>query len=520
MQKRKIKYRVKIVFGIFIILHILFAVYLGIQKINYHYDEYLTFSLANNSIGALDIENGKVYSGFSLYEDYLSVKNTERFDYKGVWKNQAADVHPPFYYVIIHTICSLFPGQFSKWFGIIPNIFFMISIDFLFFRLARSILKNDWLALVTTVAAGTSMLAMNMVIFIRMYEMMTFFVVGISLLFAVYYNKDRDWKFYTGCYLFAIGGTMTQYYFLIYLFFLCSFFAIRLLLQRKWKEILWFITAFAAAGASCILIFPAIVKQIFGGSIRGKQAFSAIQTFHNYDKYLEEYYDILNTNIFGGLFIWILLISVLLMIVMLYKKGWKSCAKGIDTVPVMLLSAGILYILLIAKIAPYRTMRYVMPIGWIFILFSVWFLYKSVTNIVNISHLNRLSGGILVMLLFIAVNALGKSEWRYQYDYANSAEYFDIAEEYSDCSVIYVYKIRSRTVCNAGELKRYKDYVFTKSKGLKELVEKTEESPVLIYIANNYDENEIIDTVLEADSHFEKADFLFKSGYAKVYYVE
>ncbi len=118
--------KTKMFFSLFIIIHIIFAVYLGMNKINYHYDERLTFGLANNTMGGVKIENGKVYHGFSLYNDYLSVRNTERFDYKGVWKNQAKDVHPPFYYVIIHTICSFFPEQYSKWFGIIPNIIFMI----------------------------------------------------------------------------------------------------------------------------------------------------------------------------------------------------------------------------------------------------------------------------------------------------------------------------------------------------------------------------------------------------------
>ena len=34
------------------------------------------------------------------------------------------DVHPPLFYIVLHTICSCFSGSFSKWFGIIPNIFY------------------------------------------------------------------------------------------------------------------------------------------------------------------------------------------------------------------------------------------------------------------------------------------------------------------------------------------------------------------------------------------------------------
>lgn len=519
-EKRKTDYRVEVALGVFVILHIIFAVYLGIQKINYHYDEWLTFGLANNTMGGVDLKKGKIYHGFSLYNDYLSVKNSERFDYGDVWKNQAKDVHPPFYYVIIHTICSVFPEQFSKWFGIVPNIFFMIWIDFLFFRLAKCILKDDWLALVTTLAAGTNLLAMNMVIFIRMYEMMTFFIIGISLLFAVYFNKEKDWKFYIGTYLLSVGGTMTQYYFLIYLFFLCLFFGIRLLMQRKWRVIFRFITTFFVAGISCIVIFPAMIVQIFGGSTRGKQAFSAIHTLHNYGKYLKIYGGILNANVFGGLSFGILFIFVLLMILMIYKKGWKNCAKEIVTVPGMLLFAGILYTMLIAKIAPYRTERYVMPVGWIFILFSVWFIYKGITTVVDLTRKGWITGAIFVMLLFMAVNSLRMSDWKYKYTYQKNQYQLDIAEKYKNCSVVYVYKIRSRTACNAEELKKYKDYVFVKPGELEKLIAETNMDRMILYVANSYEEESIIDTILKTNSQLGNVSFLFKSRYANVYYIE
>ncbi|MDE6435496.1 MAG: glucosyltransferase domain-containing protein [Lachnospiraceae bacterium] len=518
-ENKKMNHKIKAALTIFIILHIIFAVFLGMNKINFHYDEWLTFGLANNTMGGVNIENGKLYHGFSLYNDYLSVKDAERFDYEGVWENQAKDVHPPFYYVIIHTICSVFSEQSSKWFGIIPNIFFMVCIDIFLFLLAKCILKEDWLSFITAFAAGTNMLAMNMVIFLRMYEMVTFFIVCISLLFSMYFNRDKDWKFYIGCYLCAVGGTMTHYYFLVYLFFLCIFFGIRLLIQRKWKEICSFFLTFLIAGGSCVLIFPAMIKQIFCGSTRGKQAFSAIQTFQNYGKYLVEYYEILNTDIFGGVSIWILFGFCCFVFWLIYKKRLNKWVERMDLVPVMLLSAGVLYVILIAKIAPYRTDRYVMPVGWIFIVFFVW-LIKDLTTVMDITGKGRLNGGILLILLFMALSSMRISDWKYKYDYQNDQQRFDIVEEYKACSVIYVYRVRSRTACNAQELKRCKDYVFVKPKGLQKLVEKEDKNQMLLYIDEKYDDAEIINTILAENTHLKGATFLFKSRYAKVYYME
>ncbi|MCM1179197.1 MAG: hypothetical protein NC347_02990 [Clostridium sp.] len=512
-------YKIRAALTIFIILHIVFAVFLGRNKINFHYDEWLTFGLANNTMGGVNIENGKIYQGFSLYNDYLSVKNTERFDYEGVWENQANDVHPPFYYVVIHTICSVFPEQSSKWFGILPNIFFMACIDILLFLLAKCILKDEWLSFVTVLAAGTNMLAMNMVIFIRMYEMVTFFIVCTSLLFSAYLKKDKDWKFYIGCYICAVGGTMTHYYFLIYLFFLCLFFGAHLLMHRKWQEIWRFLLTYIVAGGSCVLIFPDMIKQIFGGSDRGKQAFSAIQTFQNYGKYLGEYCEILNTCLFGGVFLWMLIAFCCMVFWLFYKKRLGTWTAKVDLAPVMLLFTGVLYVMLIAKIAPYRTDRYIMPVGWIFILVFVW-LIRDLSAVMGITGKGRVNGGILLLLLFMAFNSLRISDWKYKYDYQNDRERFDIVEEYKDCSVLYVYRIRSRTACNAEELRRCKDYVFVKPKGLSKLVESEDKEKLLVYIDKKYDAAEIVSTILDANPHLQDAAYLFKSRYAKVYYIE
>ena len=60
--------------------------------------------------------------GTSVYDDYMKVQNGQRFDYVNVWRNQTNDVHPPLYYALIHTICSVFPNKFSKWFAAGINV--------------------------------------------------------------------------------------------------------------------------------------------------------------------------------------------------------------------------------------------------------------------------------------------------------------------------------------------------------------------------------------------------------------
>ena len=519
-QLTKKRNRTYIILGILIILHVCFAICLGLQKVDYHTDERLTFGLANNTVQGVEIETGKTYQGFELFNDYLSVKENERFDYKGVWENQAKDVHPPFYYVIIHTICSLFPGQYSKWFGIAPNIIFMILADIMLFKLAQCLLKNNGIALVAVMAMGVTMLNMNMVIFIRMYAMMAVSVIGIALVFTKYFNRVKDRKFYIGCYLFAVCGTMTQYYYLIYLFFLCFFMGLHMLFQKKWKEIIKFILVFAIAGISCVVIFHSMIWQIFGGSGRGKEAFAAAKTLKNYGKYLKKYFMILNHNIFGGCLRYLMIVLVLLSIGILVKKGGKYCLRRIASMPVLLLATGILYVCVIAKVAPYRTDRYVMPVGWIFVLFTVWYLYKGIRLVFGVTKTGWLNAGILILNMVFMVGCLNIAKWDYRYTYQNKNEIFDIVEKYKDYSVIYAYIYEYRIPCNAEELRSFKEYAFITSQNMAEFIPETSDHGIILYVDSEYNQEEIINAIKQKNHYLEKSTFLFESGYANVYCLE
>ena len=91
-------------------------------KQNYHVDDIYSLGLANNRGNIyIDIEDGHKYEpADEPYINYMTVDKNQRFDYGNVWKNQGADVHPVLYYILVHTICSLFPNTISKWYlGII-----------------------------------------------------------------------------------------------------------------------------------------------------------------------------------------------------------------------------------------------------------------------------------------------------------------------------------------------------------------------------------------------------------------
>ena len=46
------------------------------------------------------------------FADYLAVEEGTGFNYGSVYMNQRADVHPPLYYILLHTVSSFLKGYF------------------------------------------------------------------------------------------------------------------------------------------------------------------------------------------------------------------------------------------------------------------------------------------------------------------------------------------------------------------------------------------------------------------------
>lgn len=98
------------------LLCFLIAVWAVETKDYYDVDEVFTYGLSNHQyVDTTEMRpiEGQMYepAGNAWY-DYMVVHPDGRFDYANVWKNQREDVHPIFYYVLVHTISSFFPNQF------------------------------------------------------------------------------------------------------------------------------------------------------------------------------------------------------------------------------------------------------------------------------------------------------------------------------------------------------------------------------------------------------------------------
>ena len=348
-----------------LILQMLLIVICGTEKANYHVDEYATYILANSSRGiSIEVEEGRKYCGDELFHPYFVVDRDARFDYHTVWENQSKDVHPPLYYVVIHTVCSLFPGMFSKWFGLAVNLFFFILTGILVYNTAAKIYSDNLKALIALGIWGCMAGVVNTSVFIRMYTMAGFFVTAaVYIHLQLYKEKKAGIKFFAEVFLVTTAGGLTHYYIVVFIFFLALFYLIYFLYKKRLQEAFCYIVTYVISAITALAIFPSMLDHVFGG-YRGEEAFSAIS---DTKKFLDifQYVQLLAKEMTGNIFVLGVLfcIAVLLIGEKVYRRGIKNVLQRLIDLPELaMLVSSFFYCLIIMRIAPYITGRYLSPV--------------------------------------------------------------------------------------------------------------------------------------------------------------
>ena len=72
------------------------------QKTGYHYDEYYSYYSSNVSLG-LGPWSQDWKTGEDIFNEF-AVLTGERFNFSKVAEMQSYDVHPPVYYLLLHTL--------------------------------------------------------------------------------------------------------------------------------------------------------------------------------------------------------------------------------------------------------------------------------------------------------------------------------------------------------------------------------------------------------------------------------
>lgn len=340
--------------GILLVLQVIAALCFCIKKTGFHYDEYYSYYSSNVTMGLVPTDR-EWKPGSEIYNEF-AVLPGEQFDFGTVVRMQTYDVHPPFYYLLLHGVCSLTPGVFSKWSGLTLNLLFFAGCWFLLaaltWRLAgagregaseESVSDRNmrWLAVFgVCLLFGFHPAVYSGIVLVRMYMLLELLVLAATWLHVKsLQERRRGWRFFVPLAVVVYLGFLTHYYFAVYLFFLAAAMEFYLLFEKaeqkrwgqKWKDCIVYAAVVIGSLLAAVLSYPACLGHIFRG-YRGTEAMGAFFDLGNTWGRLRFFVGLLNEYAFGGLlFVLILVLVVLGMtawaLQRMGRKRFKSAAE-------------------------------------------------------------------------------------------------------------------------------------------------------------------------------------------------
>lgn len=254
-----------------VILIIQLIVSIGIvnTKSEFHIDEIYSYILSNSyssdKISDADWIWGKWVSG-NEFDDFITVQDDEKFSFEKVYMNNSNDCHPPLYYWLLHFVCSLFPGKFSKWFGCSLNIVIYIISSIFLYLVADKIIKNEYIKWISVVAYSCSVYALNTCMYIRMYMLLTLITLMFTYCNLLIYQNGITVKKLLILFILAFIGAMTHYYFVVLLFWEVLWLIAFSYRSKKFKisEIIRYIISNFTGVGLMLIVYPYAIEQATG----------------------------------------------------------------------------------------------------------------------------------------------------------------------------------------------------------------------------------------------------------------
>lgn len=291
------------------------------------------------------------------YKNYLAVSKENAFNYASVYYNQRGDVHPPLYYILLHTVCSFFQGVFSKWFALAINYAALMLTILVLYQMIRTHLGGEAVALATVSIYALSCGFMTTAVFLRMYALLTLMVVLCCLIHLTFAADDFQLTKRTRlCLMFStLGGFLTHYYFVIYVMAMALVIVIQMALRKKWKAIFSYALTMLGCAIIGLCIWPFAIKHIFLG-YRGRESLSLLAEGDFYWIIVKVILHYIVQYLFSGLWQIPIICAVVLALALFFTpKGQRPLGK------VFLLSVPVIfYTLLVSQIVPYYVERYFM----------------------------------------------------------------------------------------------------------------------------------------------------------------
>lgn len=419
-----------------ILLQVILHVQYGIDKGYFHMDESYSYGLMNYD--KIEIQdNEDFYNNWhtsEYYKDYLSISADEALDFSPVYENQKNDVHPPFYYLLLRIASSFTIDGFSKWTGITLNIIIFIAISILIYLIANKIFKNKIYAIFVVLVNGFTLASIDTTVYIRMYALNALNLLILSYLHIINYNKNElKIKDLVIMSLFIIIGSLTHYYYLVFLFVLFVIYAVKFIKEKNVKNLVKYIGTMIVSAIISLAIFPYSFVHMFIG-YRGTGAISSLSNTEQMWSSFGKYLSILNDNVFNGVLIFVVILAVVIAIYKIMKNK-KITLRFENKEFWLMFIPTLVYFTIIALVSPYQEVRYIMPICPLMII-GVFYLLKVLFEKV----LSPKYTYIVLTIIFIMMLIIPKvANINFYYLYSDKKEIVSKIEENRNVPCLYVF---------------------------------------------------------------------------------
>lgn len=524
---------------IFIVLTILFScilifqyTYAGSSKIGYHIDEVFSYVSANFPTGyaqSISLSDRTWYSG-NYFQNALSAASEYRFTLSIPYRNQIPDVHPPFYYILLHIVCSFFPGVFSKWFGIGLNIILTFLTLILVYLLLRNFSVDQIPSLIFTFLYGMTYGTINNILFSRMYVLLTL-IVTFTFYHHLMMNRvltaSPNNKF-TAKQLFILVcstalGALTQYYFLIFIFFLALVESLFLIHCQKKDALIQYWISMFVSGIIAVLTFPTMIRHLIK-SDRGQGALASVLNFDEYFNDLIEMFKIISHELTNGFLPAVLCILTLLTIFLVIKK--KFTLKDVLYNLLYFLPAAF-YFVVVSVISPYLDSRYLTPIYAIVFIYAAAGIYICVKYIISNHYSKAVRNAFLaiIMIIYSCISVCRPNDPLIQSRYWITDKIAAIQKYAIDENLLCMYIGGKGPTWRLWDefpyLMHFDTTYFVDGSNLESDMDPqfSEENKFIVYMDNKTDTEMLVDYLLDQLGDFE-ISLLFETDYAAAYLIQ
>lgn len=501
------KYNIIMIFLIILMCVIIFL--FQAKKEGFHEDEaYSIVSSVNANNGLMSAyqnndfpENeSPEWKTKEYVKNFATLSSENYFNFASVYNNQCMDNHPPVFYIFAHISSILFGGQFTKYSIFLVNIIAFILSCIVINKILKILNKNE-ISIPILILYGLSMGTISMVLYQRMYMLLTLFILlYFYYTIKIYKNNfilNRNIIIKLG--VVAILGFLTQYFFAIYAVGIFLVMIIKMKKENKIESLKKYILIHIIYSALGILLFPYCIYHLFFTS-RGISNLANSNYFANlvtYIKYLTYSFTIKESTL-------ILLIGLVLIFIRLMRMHKEDDEKFII---LLIIIPSLIFFLITIKLTSFQELRYILPM----IPFIVIATYFILDKLIDIKYKKIIFIGISIILV---LHGFISSSPKYLYE--NYKECINIAKENSEKSFVYIYDNFFNHMQSIPEMMIYnKTLIINNNKNELEYLIKDEElnkeNSYILCIKSYMNNDEILDRI-KNETEFNNITVLCTSG--------